>query len=348
MMKKIPLSCLLLLLFFSAKLSAQTNNSVRVFVEKAGTLINNFTENDANNITHLTLTGTINAIDFKHLRSGFAKLEILDLTNVRINTYAGKEGTKDGFYIYTANHIPPYAFSAIANGKPERKSSLKQVILSEKIKNIEDYAFKGCNNLKILQVNKKMPPTLSEGALNDNITVVFIPLGSRDSYRLKKNWSTFTLVEGEPVYANVQIGQGENLRDMLQKHGYFPNNINYLTIEGKLDEADFLIIRDYMPNLVSVNLTETSVTHIPDFVFSHKKYLMDIQLPKALRSIGERSFSNCERLTGNVVLPQTVDRIDYGAFMGCSNLKKVIVTGDVPTTLGDNLFGGESKLTINN
>ena len=39
------------------------------------------------------------------------------------------------------------------------KETLTRVILSDKTKNIEDGAFKGCTNLKICRIRKKTPPT---------------------------------------------------------------------------------------------------------------------------------------------------------------------------------------------
>ncbi|NDV59705.1 leucine-rich repeat domain-containing protein [Bacteroides sp. 519] len=348
-MKKIFLTSILLIVIITGKLAAQTGDTVRVYVDKAGTLINNFTEEQANKIVHLTVTGKINAIDFKHLRNGFKQLEVLDISNAQIRMYTGKEGTHhDNFYLYPQNCIPAYAFSTKVGEKITGKQSLRHIILSEKIKNIENNAFMGCTNLKILQIIKKTPPNLFDGALADNTTAVFVPLGCRDEYRFNKRWGTFTLLEGNPVFADIQIGTFENLRDVLQKSGYKPTDIHYLTIEGKLEDTDFLLMRDYMPNLISIDISNTSATHIPDFVFSHKKYLMAIKLPQNLQSIGQRAFSNCEKLMGEIILPPTVNRIDFGAFMGCGNLKKVIVTGDHPTTLGDNLFGDEnSKLKIN-
>jgi len=58
--------------------------------------------------------------------------------------------------------------------------------------------------------------------------------------------------------------------DEIQKAGLQPKEINFLTIEGKLDAADFKLIRDYMPNLVAVDIEKTNATAIPDFTFSQK------------------------------------------------------------------------------
>lgn len=76
-------------------------NNKTFFVAKPGTLVSMLTEDEANSVTHLTLTGKLNAIDFKHLRDEFKNLKVLDISNASISTYAGKSGTyPDRFYIY--------------------------------------------------------------------------------------------------------------------------------------------------------------------------------------------------------------------------------------------------------
>ena len=67
-------------------------------------------------------------------------------------------------------------------------------------------------------------------------------------------------------------------------------------------------------------------------------------------SIGQRVFSNCGRLCGTLELPAGVTAIEFGAFMGCDNLRYVVATGDKITTVGDSLFGEgvPSKLIYKN
>lgn len=326
--------------------AATAQVSKTYFVSKAGTLISMMTEEEANSITHLTLTGKINAIDFRHLRDEFKNLEVLDISNASISMYSGKEGTHpDKFYIYMPNFIPAYAFCRMENGMAKGKTTLKKVILSEKTKNIEDAAFKGCDQLSVCQIKKKTPPNLLPAALADSITAIFVPLGASDEYRLKSRWETFAFIEGEPTEATLEVGALSSLESEIQKAGLQPREINFLTIAGKLNNADFKLIRDYMPNLVAVNIEQTNVTAIPDFTFSQKKYLLRIQLPHGLKSIGQRVFSNCGRLCGTLELPASVTAIEYGAFMGCDNLRRVVVKGKQITTLGDDLFGkAPSKL----
>lgn len=326
---------------WSLTLNASAQKAHTYHVAKPGTLIELMTEAEANEITQLTLQGKLNAIDFRHLRDEFKKLEILDISNASISMYAGKNGTyPDHFYIYPANCIPAYAFCQRVNDSTfVGKQSLTRIILSDKTKNIEDAAFKNCHNLKICQIRKKAAPNLMPEALADSVTAIFVPLGSSDAYRNKPKWETFAFIEGEPLGITIQIGRMGSLASELLRAGLHPKDVNFLTVEGKLDEADFTLIRDYMPNLVSIDLSQSNATAIPDYTFTQKKYLMSVRLPHGLKSIGQRAFSGCGRLHGTLMLPPGVTAIEFGAFMGCDNLHRVIATGNQITTLGDNLFG---------
>lgn len=340
---------LLLVACLTTSVSAQKKRTL--FVPKAGTLVEMLTEDEANQITHLVLQGKINAIDFRHLRDEFTSLQMLDLSNASISMYAGRNGTyPEKFYVYPANCIPAYAFciehkDSVGNVTVKGKETLRHVILSEKIKNIEDAAFKGCTHLEICQVRKKKAPNLLPEALADSITAIFIPKGSGDSYRMKDRWQTFAFIEGEPCSTTVQVSQASSLAAELMRNGVQPTEVNFLRVEGKLDEADFLTIRDYMPNLVSVDLSQCNATAIPEYTFTQKKYLLNIKLPPKLKTIGQRAFSGCSRLCGTLELPESVTAIEFGAFIGCDNLRYVLARGNKITTLGEQLFGdGPSKL----
>lgn len=129
---------LLLISFLLATnaLGAVAQVSKTYYVSKPGTLISMMTEEEANTVTHLTLTGKLNAEDFRHLRDEFASLKVLDISNAEIKMYSGKAGTYPNgkFYIYMPNFIPAYAFSNVVDGVTKGKKTLEKIILSEKPK----------------------------------------------------------------------------------------------------------------------------------------------------------------------------------------------------------------------
>lgn len=335
-MKHLPYSLLFIFMCF-CPLQAQVAKTF--YVPKAGSLVELMTIEEANSITHLTLTGKINAIDFRHLRDEFNSLQSLDISNAEISIFAGKNGTVDRMTAYTPNCIPPYAFCKLENGVFKGKESLQQVIISEKIRTIEEAAFKGCTNLKALKINKKTAPNLKKEAIADSLTVIFVPIGCASAYRNAKNWTTYGIVEGEPTIADLTIPADGSLSDELTKHSLRPKDIHFLTVKGKMDESDFKLLRDYMLNLVSVDLSQCTSTVIPDYTFTQKRYLLSVSLPKRLTTIGQRAFSGCSRLSGTVILPPTVTTLGFGAFLGCDKLHTVVATGGQIISVGENLFG---------
>lgn len=68
-------------LLAASTLGATAQVSKTYYVSKPGTLISMMTEEEANSITHLTLTGKLNAEDFRHLRDEFPSLKVLDISN---------------------------------------------------------------------------------------------------------------------------------------------------------------------------------------------------------------------------------------------------------------------------
>ena len=334
-------------LFISAiTLTAQVQQTV--FVPKPGTLSEMMKPEEASRTTNLTLQGKLNAIDFKYLRDEFKQLTTLDLSYATISRYAGKKGTyNDRFYIYQANSIPAYAFCSQLNDSAyQGKETLLHIILPKDTKCIEESAFKGCKNLAICQIRKATPPNLQKEALNDSITAIFVPEGCGDAYRQKEQWKGFAILEGESSGRNLRIPPRGSLARELQKRNIHPQEINFLTLSGKMDENDFTFIRNNMPNLVSIDLSECNATVIPHYTFSQKKNLLKVVLPNGLKRIEQRAFSGCGRLAGTLILPPDVTAIEYGAFIGCERLQKVLATGNQLVTLGENLFGEEeNKLT---
>ncbi|BEG98855.1 leucine-rich repeat protein [Bacteroides sedimenti] len=338
-----------ILMFLCLSISFATAQTVSktLFVAKAGTLKEQLTEKEAKSVTHLTITGKLNAKDFKLMRDSLVKLETLDISNASITLYMGREGTyPEKYYVYPMSCIPAYAFCNAEKGTIRGKKSLKKIMLPTSTINIEDCAFKDCSNLTLMMINRKTAPNLLPEALNDSLTAVFIPVGCRDAYKHKKGWEKFAILEGTPETLTISLTKAGELGNEIMKAGHQPSELNYLTIKGSINEDDFKVIRDFMPNLVSLDLSATTATEIPNFTFTQKKYLMSVNLPQKLQVIGERAFSGCIHLSGELLIPRTVTAIKEGAFIDCDMLSKVIVQGDKLSVLGKDLFRETSKQKI--
>jgi hypothetical protein len=99
-------------------------------------------------VTNLTITGTIDARDFKTMRDSMPSLAVLNLSKVTIVAYTGTEGTqyaKKDTITYPANAIPGNAFYNQQTYKIN--STLTSVTFPFSVTNIGDESFLGCYNL---------------------------------------------------------------------------------------------------------------------------------------------------------------------------------------------------------
>lgn len=76
-----------------------------------------------------------------------------------------------------------------------------------------------------------------------------------------------------------------SLASELLRAGFQPKDVNFLTVEGKMDEADFTLIRDYMPNLVSIDMTNSNATAIPDYTFTQRSICWTYGSRKSLEAL---------------------------------------------------------------
>ncbi len=133
---------------FAISLTGMSQSSKTIQLLEAGTLSRLLTADEKNKLTDLTITGNIDAQDFKCMRDEITHLEKLDLTHTKIEFYSGKNGstplTKSNDY--PIDELPQYAFYNYSAGK----TSLKTIALPTSIKAIAFNAFKSCANLQAI------------------------------------------------------------------------------------------------------------------------------------------------------------------------------------------------------
>jgi hypothetical protein len=106
-MKKLYL--LLVFVLIAPVLFAQVTKIVQL--NNPGTLASSLTTYELNTTTDLTITGFIDARDFKTMRDLMPVLANIDLSGVTIAAYSGTEGTSiRGVTSYPVNAIPETAF----------------------------------------------------------------------------------------------------------------------------------------------------------------------------------------------------------------------------------------------
>ena len=98
-----------------------------------------------------------------------------------------------------------------------------------------------------------------------------------------------------------------------------------------------------IPEKVTYNSTEYSVTSIGDGAFYYCLSLTSITIPNSVTSIGSSAFSNCSSLT-SITIPNSVTSIGNDAFSYCSSLTSITIPNSV-TSIGYEAFYKCSSLT---
>ena len=98
-----------------------------------------------------------------------------------------------------------------------------------------------------------------------------------------------------------------------------------------------------IPEKVTYNSTEYSVTSIGSYAFSGCSSLTSITIPNSVTSIGGGAFASCTSLT-SITIPNSVTSIGNSAFEGCSSLTSITIPNSV-TSIGYEAFYNCSRLT---
>lgn len=352
---------LLILLCFTLMLHAQVSKTVNV---TAGGLSVALTVNEKSTVNNLTITGTVDARDFKTMRDDMPSLGRIDLSGAAINEYNGSEGTSTTIFNYAANTVPQYAF--FTSGSTEGKTSLESVLFASTVKTIGDYAFGYCTGLTdiypmLSSVNEidpyafwgcsgltslDFPPSVTSignlafgiciGLTSINIpsTVSFIEMGAFGSY------SCMLTVDPEnQTYSSVDgILFDKSKNTLIQCPGILSGHYSIPSSVSKIADYAFFLCSE----LTSVDIP-SSVTSIGQQAFSVCTGLTSITLPLSLTSIGKCAFQNCNSIKGDLVIPSSVTSIGYQAFEFCIGLTSVTIPSSV-SFMGDYAFSGCSGL----
>lgn len=208
------------------------------------------------------------------------------------------------------------------------------------------------------QLDKENPAILDESGC------VIVPAKALDAYRNAEGWKTFyqqiipdnAILEAE-VTAEAREGGSGLLAALGEKRAAWTRK---LTIHGTINSWDILFIRNKMPILCKLDLSDARIVASPQEywtgchteadrlganTFRDLKKLREVRLPKVLKYIGVSAFENCVRLR-NIEIPRGVNTIDDRAFYSCIGLKNV-KSPEGLMSIGTSAFEGSTVETIN-
>ena len=327
----------------------------------AGHLTDSLTSGEKDTITNLTITGTIDARDFKTMRDSMPVLAVLDASGATVATYTGTLGTADTSSItYPAYAIPARAFfdpntgmgkisltsitmpssdTAVGNAAFVNCTGLTSAVIPSLVTTIGTYAFEYCTKLTSVDI-PSLVTTIGTYAFAycSGLLTISIPssVTSMGFAAFAGNSGLFTVAPDNPNYSSsdgvlFNKTQGSLIQCPTLKTGSYtiPSSVNSI--------GGFAFLNCI--GLTSVTIP-SSVNTINGYAFRNCNGLTSVTIPPSVTFIGYAAFFVCNGLT-SVTIPSSV--IGSYAFNGCIHLSSITLLSSV-TSIGDNAFGNCNHL----
>jgi len=143
---------ILLLVSVCLALFANAQVTKTINVPTAGTLYKYLSSTERTTVTDLTITGTIDARDFKTMRDSMLVLSVLDIKDVVIAPYTGKINEVYSTQTFDANTLPNSAF--FQADLLTDNTTLTSISLPTTTVAIGTFAFFNCKALKTIFISK--------------------------------------------------------------------------------------------------------------------------------------------------------------------------------------------------
>ncbi|MBN1463389.1 MAG: leucine-rich repeat domain-containing protein [Paludibacteraceae bacterium] len=288
-------------------------------------------------ITSLTVTGTIDARDFKAMRDEMPALTSIDLSATTIAEYTGSEGTFGSFSMtYNAHTIPFEAFS--------QKTNLLSITLSTATVEIKDYAFENCIGLTSFTTPANVTAIGPGAFINcENLLSINIPTSVEGIGGVAfKNCSSLSSLD---IPASV-VNMGNSV---------FGGSKASITVDAsntQLYSADGVLFTKFGALLhcpTSKNGSYTipsTVTVISNEAFRNCINLTSITIPSSVLQILNSTFDGCTGLS-SISIPASVGYIDSYGFANCTNLTAInaYATTPIDFSFSTNVFYNVNKTT---
>ena len=222
-------------------------------------------------------------------------------------------------------------------------SPLREIVFSDTLGRIEDYAFDGC---KLEAVS--IPDSVSHigaYAFDSASSLVSVWIGrgvmeiGKGAFKWCPSLEWFQVDDANPAYESdggvlFTKGKREIVRVPPEKAG------NYAVAEGVeiIGHYAFYLCK----GLTSVSLPD-SVTSIGEYAFDDCAGLMELTIPAGVTNIGRYAFESCSGL-GTIAIPDRVTILAPDLFAYCTNLTTATIPDSV-MEIGSWAFGGCARLT---
>ena len=257
--------------------------------------------------------------------------------------------------------VLPKGLTFIDNDAFNNCPLLSDFVIPESIDSLGLNALRGFDEV---YANSSIPIKIQNGYLVSEDAIVIVPADALQTYRSADNWKQFA---GQIMPDNLNIQSVVTLDVTAEDEGsgLFTAAggdealafIKDLTLKGSINGYDILMIRNRMPRLHYLDMTDVKIVANPypyyeqshtennrlgRDAFRELKKLYRVILPKSIDYIGENAFYRCENLI-SVKMYKGVNTIDYNAFADCNNLTEVELPEGL-LSIGSNAFSSCNRL----
>lgn len=175
-----------------------------------------------------------------------------------------------------------------------------------------------------------------------NFTITVNKRTETGTYEFVLTGESITPWENDPIshdavareYVIVNVAEAGTLEQQIVASGKTIDKVRNLKVTGKINCLDFIVMRDKMSSLQSLNLKEARIVEgnttglenysgpwmysepdvFPERALSDKTSLLHLVLPDVLTRIDAYALSGCLNITGSLIIPEGVTEIRDGAF----------------------------------
>ena len=292
------------------------------------TIIGSGAFTDCDNLTSICLPDSVVSLGKEAFRGCTNLIHIdlpKDITIIEQSTFAGCISLTSIDIPNNVTSIGKWAFSGC--------SSLTSIALPDSITSIEGSAFSQCSSL----INLDLPDSITSigtGAFSQCSSLINLDLpdsitsiGS-GAFSECSNLINIDLPEG---ITSIEFNTFDNCTSLISVD--IPDSVT------SIGDCAF----EGCSGLTSIDLSNTLIS-IGNSAFRYCSSLTNIDFPNSITSIGENAFYDCQSLSGNVVIPDGVTRINKGLFDYCERLTGLVIPRGVSSIA--RTFYGCDNLTI--
>ena len=230
-------------------------------------------------------------------KKGFGVNDAIELTS-----YIGKDQK-----VVT---IPPY-INSIASNAFSHHIEIEEIVLNDKLKNIDASAFIGCSGLKKINLPQSVK-FIGQSAFSGckSLKEIVIPD--------KLNTIHGFVFDGSGL---ERVVFGKKVREISQFAFSGCLSLKELVFDEALTTIGSSAFQGCL-SLKTIDLTNTKVEKIDSSALSRCHSLTTVRLPNTLLSLEESVFSGCPNLE-EIYIPELLVNFSSGVFRGCHNLRRI-------------------------